>query len=315
MQDSVECLGHVISASGLNQAPSKVQTIVDMPTPVGCHTTAILYWYGAILLQILTKPLNNTSTFESRVWPGVGQTRKRSVFRTFKSLQLENNILVHYDFSLPLIMASYSSGYGLGAVLSHLMPNGSEKPIAYASRSLSQIEKQYAQIEKEALSIVWGVWKFQTYLEGRKFTLVTDYKLLKYIMDPGKAIPVTAGARLQRWCLFLGAFSYDIKFRGTLQHANCDRLSRLPLLGSSTETPDETEVYQVTAVGALPVKEETPRLYTRRDPVLSRGLKLVQSGWSANDDDPDVKPYLQRKDEISVHQDKILMWGTRVIVP
>ena len=149
-------------------------------------------------------------------------------------------------------MASYSSGYGLGAVLSHLMPNGSEKPIAYASRSLSQIEKQYAQIEKEALSIVWGVWKFQTYLEGRKFTLVTDYKLLKYIMDPGKAIPVTAGARLQRWCLFLGAFSYDIKFRGTLQHANCDRLSRLPLLGSSTETPDKTEVYQVTAVGALP---------------------------------------------------------------
>ena len=74
---------------------------------------------------------------------------------------------------------------------------------------------QKQRIEKEALTLVWGVKKFQTYLEGRHFTLVTDHEPLKCIMDPGKAVPVTAAARIQRWCLLLGAFSYQIEFRGT----------------------------------------------------------------------------------------------------
>ena len=85
-------------------------------------------------------------------------------------------------------------------------------------------------------------------LPRRKFIIVTDHKLLKYIMDPGMAIHVTAAARFQRCCLFLGAFSYDIKFWGTLQYPNCDGISRLPLPVSSTETSDEKEVYQVTVV-------------------------------------------------------------------
>ena len=318
LQDSVEYLGHVISATGLHQAPSKVQAIVDMPTPR--DVTQLRSFIG--MVQYYSKFLPNLSTtlaplnqllHKGVAWRWTDQEEK--CFQKVKNLLLKNNILVHYDPTLPLIMASDSSAYGLGAVLSHLMPNGSEKPIAYASRSLSQREKQYAQIEKEALSIVWGVRKFQTYLEGRKFTLVTDHKPLKYIMDPGKAIPVTAAARLQRWCLFLGAFSYDINFRGTLQHANCDGLSRLPLPDSSIETPDEAELYQTTVVEALPVKEKDLRLYTRRDPVLSRVLKLAESGWSTNENDPDLKPYLQRRDEISVHHGEILMWGTRVIVP
>ena len=125
---------------------------------------------------------------------------------------LQDKVLIHYDPELPLVLATDSSSYGLGAVLSHRTVKGEERPIAYASRSLSETEKKYSQIEKEALSLVWGVKKFQTYLEGRHFTLVTDHQPLKYIMDPGKAVPVTSAARIQRWCLFLGAFSYQIEF-------------------------------------------------------------------------------------------------------
>ena len=110
---------------------------------------------------------------------------------------LQDRVLIHYDPDLPLVLATDSSSYGLGALLSHRTPEGVERPIAYASRSLSETEKKYSQIEKEALSLVWGVKKFQTYLEGRHFTLVTDHQPLKYIMDPGKAVPVTAAARIQ----------------------------------------------------------------------------------------------------------------------
>ena len=87
---------------------------------------------------------------------------------------------------------------------------GEERPIAHPSLSLSEPEKKYSQIEKEALSLVCGVRNFQTYLEVHHFTLVTDHQPLKYIMDPGKAVPVTSAARIQPWCLFLSAFSFSL---------------------------------------------------------------------------------------------------------
>ncbi len=93
--------------------------------------------------------------------------------------------------------------------------DGSERPIA--SRTLTKTERQYAQIE-EALELYRGTRKFQCYLEGRPFTLVTDHKPLQYIMAPSKAVPSTAAARLQRWCVFLGAFTYKTEHRGTRQH-------------------------------------------------------------------------------------------------
>ena len=156
--------------------------------------------------------------------------------------------------------------------------------------------------------------KFQTYLEGRHFTLVTDHQPLKYIMDPGKAVPVTAAARIQRWCLFLGALSYSIEFRDTKQHANCDGLSRLPQPSTPADKPDEVEMFQTTVVEALPVTEQELRMQTRRDPVLSRVLELVQSGWQGTDVHPELIPYAHRGNEITIHHG-VLMWGSRIVVP
>ena len=141
---------------------------------------------------------------------------------------LQDKVLILYDPELPLVLATGSSSYNLGAVLSHRTLRGEERTIAYATRSLSGIEEKYSQIEKESLSLVWGMRKFQTYLEGRNFTLATDQQPLKYIMDPGRVVSVTAAARIQRWCLFVVAFSYRTEFRGTTRQANCDGLSRLP---------------------------------------------------------------------------------------
>ena len=88
-------------------------------------------------------------------------------------------------------------------------------------------------------------------------------------MDPGKAVPVTSAARIHHWCLFLGPFSYQIEFRGTKQHANCDGLSRLPQPQAPAEKPVEVEMFHTSVVEALPVTDQELRMQSLKDYVCN----------------------------------------------
>ena len=152
------------------------------------------------------------------------------------------------------------------------MEDGSEKPIAFASRTLNEAEKNYSQLEKEALSIVWGIKKFMFYLEGRNFTLITDHKLLTTIFYPEKAVPVMAAARIQRWALFLSGFMYEIEYKNTKKHANADALSRLPLLCTREDLKhkDPVDLFHLKQIETLPVTVKSLRQETQRDPILAQ---------------------------------------------
>lgn len=75
---------------------------------------------------------------------------------------------------MPIRLSTDASEYGVGAVIAYVLPNGTKKPIAYASRILSEAEKKYSQIEKKGLSIIFGITKFNQYLYCRRLTLVTS---------------------------------------------------------------------------------------------------------------------------------------------
>ena len=169
---------------------------------------------------------------------------------------------MHYDPDLPIRVAADASSYGLGAVLSHVLRNGTEHPIAYESRTLTPSEKNYAQVEKEALAIVFGVRKFHQYIYGRRFTLVTDHKLLLTILGSKTGIPSLAAARMQRWSFLLSAYQYDIM--PTTAHCNADGLSRLSQ--ESTPQSEPNEVSHLTLVKSTICQSHLPKF--RRQPEM-----------------------------------------------
>ena len=118
-----------------------------------------------------------------------------NAFKQAKKQLSSTTVLAHYDTKLPLRLVGDASSYGIDAVISHILPDGSERPISYASKILSTSEHNYAQLEKEALSLVYGVQKFRPYLYGRSFILCTDHKPLTAIFGSNKSIPPLAAAR------------------------------------------------------------------------------------------------------------------------
>ena len=191
-------------------------------------------------------------------------------------------ILAHYEPSVPLRMASDASAYGLGAILSHVYPDGTERPIAYASCTLSVSERNYAQLEREALSLVFGIKKFHPYLFGREFQLLTDHKPLTTILGPKTGIPSLAAARLQRWALMLPGYKYQIKYKPTKWHGNADGLSRLLLKsGKSDDSISTSTIFNIHQIEALPVTSRQIAEASRRHPILSRVLHYIRSGWPA----------------------------------
>lgn len=315
---SVEYLGHVIGNDGLRTADDKLRAIVDAPSPTNVQELrsflGLLNYYGKFIanLSTLIRPLNKLLCTKT---PWSWSNECQESFQRAKEALVSSKVLVHYNPLLPLKLAGDASAYGVGAVISHVMEDGSERPIAYASRTLSPSERNYAQVEKEALSLVFGVKKFHAYLYGRKFTLVTDHKPLTTILGPKNKVPPLAAARLQRWALVLSAYSYEIEFRPTAAHGNADGLSRLPLHEPSSEdaVPSGVTLFNVSQLDSLPVTSQQLQAATRTDPVLSRILRCTREGWPKQPDDQ-LRPYWSHRHEFTIEQE-CLLWGIRALIP
>ena len=138
-------------------------------------------------------------------------------------------VLTHYNPDLPITLAGDAPAYGVETVIVHVLPDGTERPLVFASRTLSSTERNYAQLGKEALSLIFAVKKFHKFLYGQKFLLVTDHKPLATFLGPKKGIPTLAAAHLQRWAMLLSTYKYEIRFKSTHNYGNVDSLSRSPL--------------------------------------------------------------------------------------
>ena len=270
----VEYLGHQISEKGLQPTAQKLKAIVEAPAPNNVSQLksflGMINYYSKFLPYLSTQLAPLYSLLQKNQTWKWGKDQQQA-FDEAKQLLTSSQVLAHYDSQKDLLLACDASPYGVGAVLSYRMDDGSERPIAFASRSLSPAEKNYAQLDKEGLAIVFGVKRFHHYLLGRHFTIQSDHKPLQHLFGKLKAVPPMASARIQRWALTLAAYHYDISYKPGKANANADVLSRLPLPDHVGEVPIPEEiVLLLEGLQTSPVTADQIKTWTNHDPTLSR---------------------------------------------
>ena len=316
-QKSCKYLGHEIDAEGIHPTNDKVLAIENAPPPQNVQELrsylGIIHYYHNFLCNLSTilAPLHELTRHNAKWKWG---EKQKTAFEESKALLTSSRVLVHYNPELPLVVSSDASSGGIGSVLSHRLPDGSDKPIAFASRSLSDCEKKYAQLEKEALALIFGIAKFHKYLYGREFLLQTDHMPLLGLLKEDRTISAMASARIQRWALTLSNYQYTLEYKPGPSIGHADALRRLPLPDVPTQVPVQEEiVLALSTMDETLITADKIANWTAKDPVLSQVRQFVEQGWPVQVPD-DLDAYGRRKHELSV-QHGVLFWGARVVIP
>lgn len=315
----VSYLGYILSKDGIKADPSKIEAVIKIPRPQ--NVPELRSFLG--LANFFAKFVNN---FSLRLVPLYNLLKKgiewswteecEQVFKGVKKDLVSSKVLAHYDPNKPLVVTCDASAAGVGGVLSQPSGrgDGSQRPVAFVSRTLTNAEKNYSQIHREALAIIFCMKKFHQYIFGRRFTLLTDHKPLVSIFGPDTGIPSMTASRMQRWAIILSAYTYDIEYVKT-DNNSADGLSRLPLPDKkpvSGVLPEQTHLHHAQEAMLLDYNEI--KSCTAKDPMMSRVLGFIRNGWPAECDIVGLQPYYNRRNEL-YEELGCIMWGHRLIIP
>lgn len=240
----VKYVGHVVSASGIEPDDEKIQKVREWPTPTKAEEVrkflGFVGYYRKFIKDFskIARPLTNLIPSTTRSKTTHKKTTKKpdfvwekdqeEAFSTLKECLTSAPILAYPNFDLPFEIHTDASASGLGAIL-YQKQEGKHHVIAYASRGLSKSEKNYPAHKLEFLALKWAITeKFQDYLYGKQFTVITDNNPLTYVLSTAKL-----DATGHRWIAALAAFDFDILYRPGRNNSDADALSRLPALEST----------------------------------------------------------------------------------
>ncbi|RXN36190.1 Transposon Ty3-G Gag-Pol poly [Labeo rohita] len=322
-QTQLRFLGHVIDSHGVRPDKEKVAAIMNVLPPQNVtevkRILGMVHYLGRYIpgLAEITRPLNDLLK-AGTAWTW-SHAQEQALIR-IKQLLSEAPILSFFDMNKPTIVSADASSYGLGGVLFQ-QHDGCLRPIAYCSRTLTDTEARYAQIEKECLSVVWACEKFSKYLYGLdSFVIHTDHKPLIPLIN-SKEIDMVP-LRCQRLLIRLMKFNAKAEFVPGKLLVVADTLSRhpspTPQLGSVELTDDITALEESTRA-AWPMSRS--RLCevvesTQADSELQAVMRYVKQGWPKYPSQlPEyVKPYYAVRDMLSVCHD-LLIYSDRIIIP
>ncbi|KAK7910413.1 hypothetical protein WMY93_015097 [Mugilogobius chulae] len=319
-QSSLNYLGHTISKAGLHPDQDRLTAVINAPAPRDTTSLrsflGLASWYSKFIPDFATiaEPLRavlRDSTDLNFQWSVQAETS----FTTLKGLIVNSPALALYDPELPTYVTTDASDYGLGAVMTQLHTEQSERVVAFASRTLSPAERKYSTVEREALACVWAVERWRTYLWGRHFVLRTDHQALTTLLtSKGSG---RAGLRIARWSARLLCFTYDVTYRPGHLNVTADCLSRLPLTvpNEAADEPDMIAYVFKESLCAISLPEFTSACDDC--PELKQLRRQIEKGWPKSTKclPETIAPYFQVRDELSVHDSLILRGTDRLVVP
>lgn len=307
---SIVFLGHVLNEQGIKPSEDRIHSIRNFRRPSTVEETrsflGLINYVGRFIpnLSTLAEPLYRIIKQSNEFIWGKDQDE---AFEIIKTKMSSIDYLGYYcPFDETYIIAD-ASPVGLGAVITQTSGNQS-RIIAFANKTLTDVERRYCQTEKEALAIVWAVERFHIYLFGKHFNLLTDHKPLQAIFGP-RSKP---SARIERWVLRLQSYDYTVvHIPGKSNIA--DPLSRLCITQKHPSFDDHMEhyIHQLTTY-SLPIAVSYSEMKTcsTEDQEIQKVTNALKTDiWPA-----DLIRYKIIKDELAL-TDGILIRGSRIVVP
>jgi transposase InsO family protein len=303
---SIVFFGLVFSAQGVQADPSKAKDVQQMPAPTDTKQLMEFLGIATYMSPFIPHLSQHTAPLRDLLKKGTTYRWNKShqaAFEKVIKLICREVTLSYFDPQQATVLQVDASSKGLGAVLIQ-----NERPIAFASKSLSDCEQRYANIERELLAVVFGCEKFHTYLYGKQFTVESDHKPLEMIHLKNIS---AAPQRLQRMLLRIQHYNLRIIYKPGKEVMLADALSRTP--GEESETIDLD--IKVDLVQFSTQKQAELRKATREDNELRTLTDIIVQGW------PDrhkqvplpVRQYWSYRDELTV-EDGIIMKGECVII-
>ena len=270
----IHFFGSIYSADGIRPDPDRVVDIHAMPTPQDKadlqQFLGVVNFVSPYIPNCADKAAPLRDLLQKEV-PFLWQDNHQASFLALKHFISSQSCLKFFDPQIATTLEVDASQKGLGA---RITQDG--KPIAFAFKSLSPSQSTYSNIEREALSLVFGVKNFHTYLFGCRFTVHTDHKLLVTIWrKPLASVP----PRLQRLFIKLQGYDFDIVYKPGPMMVIADALSGLPNPSKLDDVPlDETvaevcveghpTIQQIDLVHFGKARQDVLQQETARDPVL-----------------------------------------------
>lgn len=322
-KSSVTYLGYVINKNGLQSCPGKVQAILNSPDPT--DITGVKRFLGMVNYyrnfipnaSAIMNPLHDLLRADTKwVWG----PRQREAVQLVKRELASERVLAHFEPSAQLVLTVDAGPAGLGAVLAQRDATaGTERPLAYASRSLSVSEKNYSQIQKEATAIIFGIKRFHQYLYGRNdpFILKTDHRPLVSIFNCKTGISMTSALRLQRYAIILSAYNYVVQYTSGENNVAADYFSRAPLNDVMSNTDGVYDKYcslNFLNASSPAVSLSSVQQATENDKVLQTVFKYMLRGWPRKIKCSSVLPYFRCKSDLQV-ENGCLLRGPKVVIP
>ena len=273
LKKELKYLGHLITGDGVKPNPDKIDAIRRYPIPQTKREIksflGLLGYYRKFIRDFakITKPFTKCLKKSAKVEL---TEEYRNAFKKCQTLLTNDPILQYPDFDKEFIITTDASDIAVGAVLSQ-GNIGTDKPVCYASRTLSDTETNYTTSEKELLAIVYATKQFRPYIYGRKFTICTDHKPLIWLWtlkDPN--------SRLMRWRIKLEEYDFNIVYKKGKINANADALSRIKLdqLNVLTEKDLDSVIVEIDDEELLRMAEEMSiRIIDPQDPQPSTSAK------------------------------------------